>query len=243
MGSKLPDTSSDLILDRCHEGVKLKKPHPRSKMQSTHSLDKIFQLPCNIYFDSYDHIAVNMNELSVKTCGYISAQDIIGRSGLEFFTKETALRGARNQIEVMKTGKMNIIQDTLIRHDDVPYSYVSISFPWYSEENKILGVFGCSFSQQAIAEGFMNLYELGLLSKPKKPPVLSISFNKHFSRREIQCIELIMQGKSPKEIAKFLDLSYRTIEHYIANIKDKFNVKTKAELMVKVNEWLASDHL
>lgn len=237
--NKLPDTSLELILKRHQEGVKLQKPNSKLKTQDSYSLGEIFQLPFNVYFDRYDHVAVNMNELSVKTCGYESAQEIIGHSPFDFFSKETVMRGARNQVEVMQTGKVKVLQDTLVRHDDVPYSYVSISFPWYSEENKIMGVFGCSFSQHAVAEGLINLYELGLLSKPKTPRVLSHS--KFFSNRELQCIELIMQGKSTKEIAKILELSCRTVEHYIANIKDKLNVKTKAELMVKVNEWLASD--
>jgi DNA-binding CsgD family transcriptional regulator len=243
MSNKLPDTSLELILKRHYDGVKLQKPERFSPMQTTHSLDQIFKLPCNVYFDHYDFVAVNMNELSVKTCGYESAQDIIGRSGLEFFTKETAMRGMCNQLEVMETGKMKILQDTLIRRDDTPYSYISISFPWYSEENHIIGVFGCSFPQHTVAESLIHLYELGLLSKPKKPRTLSASFCKFFSTRETQCIELLLQGKSPKEIGKMLNLSYRTIEHYIANIKDKLEVRTKAELIAKVNEWLASDQM
>ncbi len=241
MNSKLPDTSLELILARHREGVILNKPNTLSKMQYTHSLDQIFKLPCNVYFDRYDHVAVDMNELSVKTCGYDSSQDIIGRSGLEFFTKETAIVGAHNQVEVMKSEKVKIIQDTLIRHDEASYSYVSISYPWYSKDDKVIGVFGCSFALHSIAESLEQLYQLGLLSKPKKDRAVYSSLSQYFSARELQCIEFIMQGKSIKEIAKVLSLSPRTVEHYIENIKNKANVRTKAELMAKVNEWLTSD--
>ncbi len=244
MSFKLPDTSLELILERHHEGVKLNKPNSFEHEESLYSLDNIFKLPCNVYFDNYDHVAVNMNELSVKTCGYESAKEIIGRSGLEFFTDETAKRGAKNQIEVMQSGKVKIIQDTLLRHDEMSYSYVSISFPWYSQDDKIIGVFGCSFAQSAMAESLTQLYELGLLSKPINNHKLHLRelkvIQQNFSIRQIECIELIMQGKSSKEMAKILFLSPRTIEHYIATIKDKVNVKTKSELMVKVNEWLSA---
>jgi len=241
MRSKLPDTSLELILQRHREGVILKKPDSLSKMQTTHSIYQLFKLPCNVYFDRYDHVAVNMNELSVKTCGCDSAQDIIGHSGLDFFTNETTIIGARNQVEVMKTEKVKIIQDTLMRHDEASYSYVCISYPWYSEDNKIIGVFGCSFPQHAIADSLTQLYQLGLLSKPKNNRIGNSSFDQHFTARETQCIEYTMQGKSTKEIAKILCLSHRTVEHYIENIKAKMNVKTKAELMAKVNEWLTSE--
>ncbi|MFC3909738.1 helix-turn-helix transcriptional regulator [Legionella dresdenensis] len=51
---------------------------------------------------------------------------------------------------------------------------------------------------------------------------------------EIQCAELILQGKTAKEIAKEMCLSYRTIEDRIDSLKNKFNAKNKAELIVKL---------
>ena len=53
-----------------------------------------------------------------------------------------------------------------------------------------------------------------------------------FSAREVDCIRLLCQGfTAAKQMAKILHLSHRTVENYIANIKNKLNVSTKSALI------------
>lgn len=54
--------------------------------------------------------------------------------------------------------------------------------------------------------------------------------------RQRQCAELLLEGMSNKQIANNLHLSTRTIEDYIAILKTKFAVKTKLELVLKIND-------
>ncbi len=50
------------------------------------------------------------------------------------------------------------------------------------------------------------------------------------SRRERDCIKLLLKGKSMKETAALLRLSPRTVEHYLESVKIKFDCKYKNEL-------------
>jgi DNA-binding CsgD family transcriptional regulator len=50
------------------------------------------------------------------------------------------------------------------------------------------------------------------------------------SLQETKCLQGIRMGKTAKEIALNLQLSHRTIESYIENIKNKLRCSTKAEL-------------
>jgi DNA-binding CsgD family transcriptional regulator len=52
------------------------------------------------------------------------------------------------------------------------------------------------------------------------------------SKREAECLEGLALGKSMKEIGKLLDLSPRTIEFYLNNIKDKTGIRSKEEIIV-----------
>lgn len=52
------------------------------------------------------------------------------------------------------------------------------------------------------------------------------------SERQFQCLQLIGIGKSSKEIAKFLDLSYRTVETHIELIKEKLNCSRRSDLLL-----------
>lgn len=54
------------------------------------------------------------------------------------------------------------------------------------------------------------------------------------SRRESQCLELILQNKLSQEIAYILKLTRNTIEYYIGKLKRKLNCRTKQELILKI---------
>lgn len=52
-----------------------------------------------------------------------------------------------------------------------------------------------------------------------------------FTRREIEILRLVAQGKSSRDIAEDLVLSRRTVEHHIANIYAKANVNNRAQIV------------
>jgi DNA-binding CsgD family transcriptional regulator len=54
------------------------------------------------------------------------------------------------------------------------------------------------------------------------------------SKREVECIDLVLQNKISKEIAYILGLSVRTIEAYLENIKRKTHCRSKTELISKL---------
>lgn len=49
--------------------------------------------------------------------------------------------------------------------------------------------------------------------------------------REIECLELIAQGFTMKTTAKKLEISPRTVEQHLRNLKDKFGLNTKGQLV------------
>ncbi|HSL47112.1 MAG TPA: response regulator transcription factor [Anaerolineales bacterium] len=57
-----------------------------------------------------------------------------------------------------------------------------------------------------------------------------------FSEREKQVIELLVQGKSNKEIALALDVSRRTVEFHLSNIYSKLGVTSRTEAALKLSK-------
>lgn len=53
----------------------------------------------------------------------------------------------------------------------------------------------------------------------------------YFTAREAQCMWMLLQGKTMKNIALELCLSPRTIEYYLKNLKSKVGCRTKYELI------------
>ncbi len=66
------------------------------------------------------------------------------------------------------------------------------------------------------------LIEIGFAAEVAKADSLS--------RRERECVRLLLKGKSMKETAALLSLSPRTVEHYVDTIKIKFSCQYKNEV-------------
>lgn len=56
------------------------------------------------------------------------------------------------------------------------------------------------------------------------------------SVREVECVKSLYEMGSAKHVAKELNISYRTVEKHIENIKQKLNCKTQLELMTILQE-------
>lgn len=57
----------------------------------------------------------------------------------------------------------------------------------------------------------------------------------YFTKREAECMVLLLKGKTVGRIANMLKLSPRTIEYYMQNMKTKLGCRTKFELVDLVN--------
>ncbi len=53
----------------------------------------------------------------------------------------------------------------------------------------------------------------------------------HISVREKQCIDLLLAGYSMKVSASILNISYRTIEYYLSNVRSKLNCPNKCSIV------------
>jgi DNA-binding CsgD family transcriptional regulator len=90
---------------------------------------------------------------------------------------------------------------------------------------------------EPLAKGLERIINTGLIkqtqSRKEIVPGILID-NIYLSKQEIHCLRHLITGKTFKLIGQALQLSPRTVEHYIENIKRKLNVKTRQELIEKV---------
>lgn len=61
------------------------------------------------------------------------------------------------------------------------------------------------------------------------------------SRRELEVIHLLLQGKSNKLIALALGISDRTVEFHLKNVYAKFQVSSRMELVLKLGNTTGDD--
>lgn len=65
---------------------------------------------------------------------------------------------------------------------------------------------------------------------------LASIYGYQFTRRELECVPLLLKGLSSKQIAEQLQISFRTVEVYIENLKRKTGTHNKNELVSHLSE-------
>lgn len=143
---------------------------------------------------------------------------------------------------VIKSGSLKITEESVLLANDVMLSGLTIKMPWYNDKNKIIGVFGYTivFNRQPMAASIKRLLELGLFTfapfSENHLPGKNI-LNTYFTQRETEILHFVIKGQSARSIALILNISRRTVEQHIENMKNKIGVSTKAELIEKLIKY------
>jgi LuxR family maltose regulon positive regulatory protein len=61
-------------------------------------------------------------------------------------------------------------------------------------------------------------------------------FDAQLSKREKEVVQLVLQGKSNKQIALALNISVRTVEFHLKNIYAKLQVSSRIELILRLGQ-------
>jgi len=233
----------EFIIKRWGQGVKLMQPGVSHHLdESLCMVANVMRLPANFYFINPESTIIKLSERTVQTCGYVSASDAVGRSIREVSKAETAQKIIKNDREIINTEKFKIIFENYTRVDGVDLSAISIKFPWFGDD-AIIGIFGCSILIEGedfspVAESVSLLMQAGLLTPSMTLPVTLVPSIKNdsvfLSDRDIDILYWLVRGNTAKGIAVKLGISHRTVEHRLEQIKLKFAVNTKSELIDRV---------
>lgn len=233
-GKKISDVSDELLIQPSQGGIELIKT-PSSNYNAQNSIANIFKLPFCVYFLNTQSVNQKLNEEAVDACGYTSLTKAIGKSISDVVEPESAKRVVRYHQDVMHSHQLKIFEEDLQRKNDLNFQCLTILLPWHNQ-HALLGVLGFSIiiGKHSLSDSLLKLSHLGLLQPNSKLVLPGAMVDQYFlSQREHECLKYFASGKTIKQIAQFLKLSPRTVEHYIENVKNKMGVSTKTELAIK----------
>lgn len=118
--------------------------------------------------------------------------------------------------EIVKSGLPKQFYQTWVIRDLHRLELLTIKMPICDTEGKTIGVF--TISQILNQFNVQKAFQLGL------------------TKRETECLFYLAEGYTAKEMAQVLNLSPRTVEGYIENMKHKIGCLTTSELLMKIFE-------
>lgn len=229
------DTSNELLLQRWSGGFMLVRPDKsRSSIQPSTVLSEIFEKSFDVYLYNLEHYFQMVNEEFVKTGDLNSVASIVGKNVHDIFPKESQSL-IKNNLVVLSTMRTQISEEEILLTKEISQQYISIKSPLYNENSQLIGIFGCSIllGTPKVADSLQEITNLGMLtmSMTKTADLKSNLARLSFSKRERDCLYLLVRGKTAKEIARILNLSSRTVEVYLDKIKIKTGMTSRSELI------------
>lgn len=235
------DNRADFILCRYGEGVTLsnsndlRRQHCRDASRDPISLAEMDDLPLDIYFYRTDTTFFAINQATASSCGFDSAVIACNKSIFQSAIAKYADRLIRNNRSILEKKVCKIFDEEIMCKDGSYHHGISIKMPWY-QDHKVAGVFGCTIvdGKHSLVESLNQIVQLGLINSASTllgnvTPIRTHDVN--LSKLESTIIQHTLKGKTAKEIASVLHLSPRTVENYLAAIKNKVGVSKKSELI------------
>lgn len=202
------------------------------------SFHDLLALPYSVYLLDEQGATININEIGATVCGFQSPELAVGKTIFDVSSGVSAKDLLHNCESVLRQESVKLFDEFNTRFDGRLLHFLSIKYPCYDVDHQLRGTLGVSIviGEHPLAEAITHLTQLGLLPKNTPPnPAITLKLgNVSLTPREKECLELTVKSYTAKQIAKKLSISPRTVEEYINQIKLKFNVSSKQELIQTV---------
>jgi DNA-binding CsgD family transcriptional regulator len=233
------DVSGDLLIQRYQNGIQLVKPD--ECVDAPNSIHRFNDMPVSVYFVDTESTILGVNRAGVELNGLLNESDMNGKKVSHFLKKDFSSRVFSHDHAVINSGESRIFEEIGETSHDIEMQCIAVRLPWYYDD-KLVGIFGlCGSVSISSLPSFANMLEklisTGLIGKYDQNGLQSLSMPRndmrYYSKRETDVLSYVVAGKSAREIGTILSLSARTVENYIANIKQKAGCKTKVDLVLK----------
>lgn len=202
----------------------------------------------NVYLKDLAGKYLAGNECQIARCGVSTYSKLIGLTDHDLSWRDFAdtlishdqqVINNRQATIFIEPVKKNEVDDS--KQDDIE-RYLSYKSPLLDHSGKVIGVFGLSYlldgtlcsdsiiDELALIVGKHDIdYVKKLISKQQSP-----TFN--LTTRQLDCLRLLAQGMTMKQIGMTLNLSSRTVEHYLEAVKSKLKCGSRTELIAAAFE-------
>lgn len=203
------------------------------------TLADLLNLPVGTFFLDTESKILLLNDSNLQICGVESLKDIHGKTAAHFLKNRDDFHQMHSHDQsVLKQQQFHIVDEEVLRADDISFVSLAFKLPWYNADNKLIGIFGFSTISQGagsehISQNLTSILQTQLI-QPNQPVLQKYRVSqaiKIFTQREEEVAKLCLRGKTSKEIARILAISNRTVEHHLINLKTKLNVQNKSELI------------
>lgn len=198
-------------------------------------------LPVGVFWKDTNSVFMGGDEKFLRLCGFARSDEIKGLTDFECpWNREQALKFINDDKIIYNTRQplFNIVEETTFADKQI-YRVIVSKFPLISENNDLVGEIAIFAKLNEAARNKLAFFMANDILSDSIIPQNRRYYVPHpydefesvyLSLREKQCLDEWVLGKTSKEIGRHLRISYRTVEIYINNLKEKLKIRSRSDL-------------
>ncbi len=174
------------------------------------------------------------NENHAEIAELDSPGQIIGKTDYNLFWRKNADHCCHGDRLTMKGENWVNATEKLTRYDGT-FDICISKYKLLDEKNNCIGVVGSYYD--IIKRGSVHLNHKEKNNKTGKLYLGEHFFGEYFTSREYDVFKCLLMGMTAKHIARFHNISPKTAEYHIANIKRKLQCNYKRDIIITAIQY------
>lgn len=208
-------------------------------------MESMLSLPATVFWKDIKGVFLGCNDVMAELASISSRHAVVGLTDVELIGEKAAMQFVDNDREVIESGRTLVFDEYFRDNKGILIKGVSTKAPLFDLHGNLAGLWGVSFLETVSEDPREKSTSISSASQSRYHHVLNQTqqlTHRHvktkpdlidaLSTRERQCLQLVAKGLSAKAIGEALELSKRTVETYIDNVKSKLGCINKTELVV-----------
>lgn len=204
------------------------------------SMQTGFDISCAIKNHDLTYLWANQNYLSLLG---ITENNLIEKSDKDLPIDDIASNSDHYQAmdkAVIQQQRPQQYMNVIKYSDGDLHLHLSLKTPYFDNKNTLRGVLGIGFP--IYSKEMLNQLNTILLTKAHNDRAISgvytvtSTVNYLLTPREQECLFWLLRGLTAKDIGEKLEISFRTVEIHISNIKNKYSCDSKSALIAYAYE-------
>jgi DNA-binding CsgD family transcriptional regulator len=211
-----------------------------SDPEQLYRLDETSLLPFRLWFitKKLNGRYLGCSDSMAQMLGFDKGLDVVGCTDFDLCWAKSAksFREHDNEVQLTEKPKISIETGQLVNGKATPA--ISYKLPLRLRSNKIGGIIciAIPLDSDELLSGMVNDIRINTenTTSLNRFSLDSIVRKYALTKRQTECLSYLARGMTIKEIAYQLQLSPRTVEHYLDAIKIKLNCHSRSQLIAKI---------
>jgi DNA-binding CsgD family transcriptional regulator len=212
------------------------------------NVESLLWLPgqLGVFWKNCEGHYLGCNDVAAEKAGLQSRQDVVGRTDFDIDAlsneEATKIRDGDKQTIQEKKPFYFLYTATQSNSKNV---FITFKAPLWNQDKKIVGTYGIdtfidlndqkSSHKKILLQAGIPVKELDAIKSRIFNQNQSVLSSK-LTQRQIDCLYHLVKGMTVKEIALTLEISAKTVEHYLDIVKTKLNCRSRSQLVSKALE-------